>query len=208
MTKNIKPFVYIGIAAVAVIVIGIALLNTSKTSEQKQEAVTTTNSLVGKALPAVELKDKDGKVYDLARLKGKNVVLFFNEGLMCYPACWNQMAAFGTDPRFNSGDTVALSVVTDPAVSWETASAKMPDLAKATILFDTASADPNSHHSDATGTASYKLGMLSMGSSMHPGQSPGHTYILLDKQGIVREVIDDPNMAVNNDTLMEKISKF
>lgn len=208
MTKNIKPFVYIGIAGIIVVVIGIALFNTSKTTDQKQEAVATTNNLVGKPLPEIQLKDKDGKVYDLASLKGKNVVLFFNEGLMCYPACWNQMAAFGTDPRFNSGDTVALSVVTDPAVSWETATAKMPDLAKATILFDTASADPNAHHGDATNTASFKLGMLSVGSSMHPGQSPGHTYILIDKQGVVREVVDDPNMAVNNDTLIEKLSKF
>jgi peroxiredoxin len=205
---NKKTIVYIGLAGIVVVVIGIALSNTSKTAEQKQESVATTNNLVGKPLPDIQLKDKTGKIYELTSLKGKNVVLFFNEGLMCYPACWNQMASFATDPRFNSGDTVALSVVTDPAASWETASAKMPDLAKATILFDTASDDPNAHHGDATNTASYKLGMLSVGSSMHPGQSPGHTYILIDKQGIVREVMDDANMAVNNDQLIEKISKY
>lgn len=196
MTKNIKPFVYIGITTVAVVIIGIALFNTSKTSEQKQEAVTTTNSLVGKPLPAVELKDKDGKSYDLASLKGKNVVLFFNEGLMCYPACWNQMVAFGKDVRFNSGDTVALSVVVDSPQDWQKAIDKMPDLTKATTLFDKGA------------TSSHHLGILSMGSSMHTGQLPGHTYILLDKQGVVREVFDDANMGVNNDMLAEKISKF
>lgn len=196
MTKNIKPFVYIGITTVAVVIVGIALFNTSKTSEQKQEAVTTTNSLVGKTLPLVELTDKEGKAYDLASLKGKNVVLFFNEGLMCYPACWNQMAAFGKDARFNSSDTVALSVVVDSPQDWQKAIDKMPDLAKSTTLFDKGA------------TSSHHLGILSMGSSMHTGQLPGHTYILLDKQGVVREVFDDANMGVNNDMLAEKISKF
>ncbi len=207
--NNVKPFVILGLAAVVAVIVGIALFNTSKTSEQKQQAATTTSSLVGKPLPNITLKDKDGKDYDLASLKGKNVVLFFNEGIMCYPACWNQMAAFGTDPRFNKEDIVALSVVTDAPENWQTATAKMPDLAKATILFDQGGGGGTSaHHADLAGTASYRLGLLSMGSSMHPGQALGHTYILIDKQGMVREVLDDANMAVNNDMLMEKISKY
>lgn len=196
MTKNIKLFIYIGIAAVIVVIIGIALLNTSKTAEQKQEAVKTTSSLIGKPLPDVQLKDKGGKAYDLSGLRGKNVVLFFNEGLMCYPACWNQMAAFGTDARFNSSDTQAISIVTDAPQDWQKAIDKMPDLAKATTLFDVGA------------TSSHHLGILSMGSSMHAGQLPGHTYILVDKQGIVREVFDDANMSVNNDMLIEKLSKY
>lgn len=195
-TNNKKTIVYSVLIAVVIIIVGIALMNTSKNAEQKQEATATTNSLVGKQLPEIQLKDKDGQAYDLASLKGKNVVLFFNEGLMCYPACWNQMAAFGTDARFNSGETVALSVVVDSPQDWQKAIDKMPDLAKATTLFD----------KDAT--SSHHLGILSMGSSMHTGQLPGHTYILIDKQGVVREVFDDANMGVNNDMLAEKISKF
>lgn len=196
MTKSIKPFVYSGIAAAVIIIIGIALFNTNKTTEQKQEAVNTTNSLIGKPLPDIQLKDKDGKVYDLASLRGKNIVMFFNEGLMCYPACWNQMAALGADSRFNNNDTTALSVVTDSPQDWQKAIDKMPDLAKAITLFDQGA------------TSSHHLGILAMGSSMHTGQLPGHTYIMIDKQGIVRDVFDDANMGVNNDALIEKLSKY
>jgi len=207
MNKNIiKPIISLGLVVAVVVVIGFALFKTSKTSEQNKNAVATTNSLIGKPMPGISLKYKDGRDYDMGILKGKNVVLFFNEGIMCYPACWNQMASFGTDPRFNSNDIVALSVVTDSPSDWQTASAKMPDLAKATILFD--GSGGMSHHTDPKDTESYRLGLLSMNSSMHPGQSPGHTYIMLDKQGIVRDVFDDANMGVNNDKLFNMMSKY
>ena len=35
---------------------------------------------------------------------------------------------------------------------------------------------------------------------------PGHTYVLIDRNGIVREVRDDPNMAMANDLLVSKIA--
>ncbi len=196
MNNTTKTFVWAGLIVATVVILGIALSNTSKTNEQKQQAVETTNDLIGKRLPEIELKDKDGKVFDLASLKDKNVVLFFNEGLMCYPACWNQMVSFVNDQRFNDGNTIAISVVTDSPQEWQKAYQKMPDLAKATVLFDQGA------------MSSDYLGILSMGSSMHTGQLPGHTYILLDKQGIVRDIFDDANMGVNNDMLMEKINKF
>lgn len=207
MNKNIiKPFLTLGLVAVVVIIIGIALFKTSETSEQKNEAVATANNLIGKPMPEITLKDKDGRDYDISSLKGKNTVLFFNEGIMCYPACWNQMASFGTDPRFNSNDLVALSVVTDSPMDWQKAYDKMPDLAKATILFD--GTGGMAHNTNTKDTASYRLGLLSMNSSMHPGQSPGHTYIMLDKEGVVRDVVDDANMGVNNDKLFDMMSKY
>lgn len=196
MKNKTKTFLITGFVIVAVVIVGIALVNSNKTSDQRKEAVVTSGGLVGKPMPNVQLTDKDGKVYPLESLRGKNVVLFFNEGLMCYPACWNQMAAFGNDTRFNSSDIAAVSVVVDSAKDWQQAIAKMPDLANAVTLFDTGA------------TASRQLGILSMGSSMHTGQLPGHTYILTDKQGVVREVFDDSNMGNNNETILQKISKF
>lgn len=154
------------------------------------------NSLVGKAMPDIQLSDKDGKVYTAADFKGKNTVLFFNEGLMCYPACWNQIAAFGSDIRFNSAEIQAISVVVDSAKDWKTAISKMPQLAKATTMFDVGA------------NTSKQLGVLTTASSMHKGSLPGHTYILIDKEGIVRYVFDDPNMAIANDMLMKKIAEL
>jgi hypothetical protein len=43
---------------------------------------------------------------------------------------------------------------------------------------------------------------------MHAGQLPGHSYVLIDKTGMVREVFDDPGMGINNDKIVEKFSKF
>ena len=154
------------------------------------------NSLVGKPMPDIQLVDKDGKTYTTADFKGKNTVLFFNEGLMCYPACWNQMAQFGSDERFNSDQIQAISVVVDSARDWQTAIAKMPQLAKATTMFDTGA------------NTSRQLGMLTTASSMHRGSLPGHTYVVIDKEGIVRYVFDDPNMAIANDMLFTKIGEL
>lgn len=154
------------------------------------------DSLVGKPMPDIQLADKDGKVFTVADLKGKDTVLFFNEGLMCYPACWNQMAAFGSDERFNSAQIQAISVVVDSAKDWKTAIAKMPQLAKATTMFD------------ANANASRRLGLLTTNSSMHRGALPGHTYIVLDKDSVVRYVFDDPNMAIANDMLFGKIEEL
>ena len=156
----------------------------------------TLNSLIGKPMPDIQLSDKDGKIYTVADFKGKSTVLFFNEGLMCYPACWNQIALFGSDERFNNGEIQAISVVVDSANDWKTAIAKMPQLAKATTMFD------------ANANASRALGMLTTSSSMHRGSLPGHTYVVIDKEGIVRYVFDDPNMAMANDMLFAKIEEL
>lgn len=154
------------------------------------------NSLIGKEMPAISLSDKDGKAYTASDFKGKNTVLFFNEGLMCYPACWNQMAAFGDDARFNSNTTQAISIVVDPAKDWQKAIDQMPGLAKTMTMFDT------------NASASKQLGLLTTASSMHRGSLPGHTYIVIDKAGIVRYVFDDPNMAIANDMLAKKIEEL
>lgn len=197
MTKNnYKELVIVGIIGAVALVISAALMQTSNKQKQETQGQELAGSLLGQPLPELQLRDKSGEAYPLQAMKGKNLVLFFNEGIMCYPACWNQIAAFGTDARFNSPDTAAFSVVIDSAKDWETAQQKMPDLAKATILFD------------QNAQASRQLGLLSAHSSMHAGSMPGHTYLLVDKQGLVREVFDDANMGVNNDLLMDKISKF
>jgi len=154
------------------------------------------NSLVGKPLPNIELVDKNSKKYTNESLKGKNTVLFFSEGLMCYPACWNQIAQFGSDPRFTTDKIQVFSVLADSSNDWQKAIEKMPELAKANTLFDIGA------------VVSRKLGLLTLPSSMHRGSLPGHTYIVLDKEGVVRYINDDPNMAIWNDMLISKMSGF
>ena len=209
------PVVTIVIVSVAVLALGYFLFKSSPDNSANSARINQTastddhhgsgsmaansdqlNALVGKPMPDIELKDKDGKTYTATDFKGKNTVLFFNEGLMCYPACWNQIAAFGSDERFNSGEIQAISVVVDSASDWQRAVAKMPQLAKANTMFDTGAG------------ASGRLGMLTTASSMHRGSLPGHTYVVIDKEGIVRYVFDDPNMAMANDMLFGKIGEL
>jgi len=153
------------------------------------------NSLVGKSAPDFTLETYDGKKITLSELKGKNVILFFNEGLMCYPACWNQIAAFGKDTQLGS-KAVILNITADPKNDWRQAIDKMPELASATVLFD------------SSRQVSSIYGVLTLPSSMHKGQFPGHSYVIIDKEGIVKFVRDDVQMAVRNQELAAEIDKL
>ncbi|MEK7501675.1 MAG: redoxin domain-containing protein [Patescibacteria group bacterium] len=154
------------------------------------------NSLLNKPAPDFTLADKTGALLKLSDLRDKTIVLFFNEGLMCYPACWDQMAQLASDSRLNTDAIKSYSVVVDTVKNWGPAIAQMPDLAKANVLYDTDS------------TVSKMYGMLKGTSSMHYGIYPGHTYIVIDSSGIVRYVLDDPRMAINNDKLVEEIQNL
>ena len=151
---------------------------------------------VGKPVPPFSLRDRDGREFSSENLKGRNVVLFFTEGIMCYPSCWEQMASFAKDNRFAAASTTVLSVVVDRKEDWQYAIAKMPALGEALIAFDT------------DRSVSREFGMLIQSSSMHYGSYPGHSYVLIDKQGIVRYIFDDPMMAINNDRILGEIKKL
>ena len=154
------------------------------------------NEMLGKPAPDFNLKDQKGQTFKLSAMRGKKVILFFNEGIMCYPACWNQMAALGTDPQLNTGDVVSASIVAENSGAWGKAFEKMPELNMGTILFDFSK------------SVSTQYGMLSLDSSMHKGMTPGHTYLIIDQKGLVRYTLDDPKMAIQNQTLISELSKI
>lgn len=161
-----------------------------------QPAETTVfDGLLGKPAPDFSLESYDGKKVTLSSLRGKKIVLFFNEGLMCYPACWNQIAAFGKDSELLS-KAVVLNINVDPKQDWAQAIKKMPELAGATVLLD----------GDRKVTSAY--GVLTTASSMHRGQFPGHSYVIVDKEGVVRFVWDDPQMAVRNKEILAEVDKL
>lgn len=171
--------------------------NGNPVNENGGAKITKTNtfqSLIGKPAPEFKLTDRQGNAITNESLKGKNVLLFFNEGLACYPACWNQMLEFNKDERFKGEDIAIYSVVTDSKQSWQEASDKMSDLATINVAFD-------------DGKASGEFGATSVPSTMHAGQL-GHSYVLMDKEGIVRWVLDDPKMAINNGEIYVQLSKL
>ncbi|HII65831.1 TPA: redoxin domain-containing protein [Candidatus Woesearchaeota archaeon] len=151
---------------------------------------------VGKKAPEFELQGINGAIVKLSDYRGKNVVLFFNEGSMCYPACWNQISSLANDARFSKEDTVALSIVVDSLSQWRQILQKVPQMSKSTILFDTA----------REVSAAYDV--LYADSSMHKGSYPGHTYFVIDKDGIIRYTKDDPAMAINNEDIASELEKI
>ena len=154
------------------------------------------NSWLGKEAPDFNLASYDDKKISLKDYRGKKVVLFFTEGAMCYPSCWNQIVALGKDSAFNNDGTVTLSIMVDTKNEWKRAVDKMPELGVSTVLLDVSK------------NVSREYGVLSLPSSMHKGQYPGHTYLILDKDGIVRYVFDDPKMAVRNEELKTELAKL
>ena len=151
---------------------------------------------VGKKAPDFELESINGKIVKLSDYLGKNVVLFFNEGAMCYPACWDQVEKLGSDDRFNTENIAAFSIVTDTRKQWLDIVSKTPSMAKSKIIFDTSR------------SVSKAYDVLYLDSPMHPGVFPGHTYFIIDKEGVIRFTLDDPNMALANDRLIAEIEKL
>ena len=199
MKKNTK-LIFVIIAALVVGSVAYLSLNNgrggavSRTAGSKGKL--SAGDVIGQKAPDFSLQDINGNTITLGDFEGKNVLLFFNEGEMCYPACWNQVEALGTDARFNSADTVAFSIVVDTKDQWRRIESQMPRFKNAKILFDT------------DRKVSLDYGVLSLASSMHPGSFPGHTYFLIDKNGVIKFFLDDPNMATRNDELAIEINKL
>ncbi|KKT74299.1 MAG: Bacterioferritin comigratory protein, partial [Parcubacteria group bacterium GW2011_GWB1_44_7] len=169
---------------------------TKDTTNQESKEKIYFEKAVGQKAPDFELESIDGGHIKLSDYLGKSVVLFFNEGSMCYPACWDQIAELGNDSRFDAEGAVAFSIVIDPKSQWREIVSKSSNLKKSKILFDTAR------------SVSKAYDVLNLNSSMHPGGFPGHTYFIIDKNGIIRFTLDDPNMALANDKLIKEIEKL
>lgn len=184
--------------ALAVLIIGFFGLiifsrsnNNGSTSTQQKN---TFSDLIGKPAPDFQLSAYDGSTVSLNSLKGKTTILFFNEGIVCYPACWNQVAALGTDKDLNNDKVTTLSIVPDQQGEWASAIQRQPDLGKETLLIDSGL------------KMSQDYGVLNLESSMHKGVKPGHTYVIIDKNSIVRYTYDDPTMGIQNPMMKKEIN--
>lgn len=186
------------VALVIILFVGAFILTEKRspsTAMQSSAPAASLVALVGKAAPDFTLQSYDGKNYTLSQLRGKKVILFFNEGIMCYPACWNQIASLGSDQQLNNSRVMTASIVSDSRTEWLEAVRKMPALGKETILLDT----------DTKVSSMYD--MLNLPSSMHKGMKAGHTYVIVDENGVVSYAYDDTNMGINNTKLEQEVAK-
>lgn len=125
----------------------------------------------GEMAPPIRLPTTRGTTFDLAALRGKTVLVYFQEGIMCQP-CWDQLTDIEKNfSKFRAvGVDTLVSITTDPV-----------DLLKEKVtnerLLMPVLSDPDLAVSRAYTANSY--GMM--------GQSrDGHTFIVVGPDGRIR----------------------
>lgn len=152
------------------------------------------NPGVGATAPDFELASATGSPFRLSAQR-EEVLLYFHEGLGCAP-CWRQVDDIQADlAKFNAlGIDVVAAISIDPAAAQQqraqTRGISLP------VLADT----------DRTVSAAYDA--LSYG--MMGGATPGHTFILIGSDGVIRWRADyggppDFTMYVPNGTLLAEL---
>lgn len=187
----------LGIVGVGLLVVGVAAYNTLSGAGTGAVPYDVGQPGPGDAAPDFTLTGADGTSFHLADLRGKQVLLYFHEGLGCTP-CWQQIDAIQADlARFK-----ALGIAEVVAISADPAAAQAQRAARTGITLPTL-ADPDRSVSAAYGTLAY--GMMN-------GALPGHTFILVGADGTIRWRADyggPPNytMYVADDTLLAELRR-
>ena len=141
------------------------------------------------ALPAVG----EGTFSSADHLGQHALLLFINEGMGCGP-CFDQIVDLEKDwQRFEALDVELVSIMVDPL-------AELESEAKSYGITTIVAADEDKSVSNAYNA---------MEASMHPGIKPGHTFVLVDKEGQVIWRWDWPGhgaMYVDVDEIYEGVS--
>ncbi|MGH2349482.1 MAG: peroxiredoxin family protein [bacterium] len=146
---------------------------------------------VGDQAPEFQLRATNGETVSLGRLRQRGkVLLFFYEGIMCQP-CWDQLRAIQQDyAQFRDLGIDVVGITVDP---FEHLVAKVgQDGIVLPVLVD----------EDARVSRLYDT--LRIG-SMHPGQRPGHTFILVGRDGVVLWRQDYSEMFVPDAILLRQL---
>jgi peroxiredoxin len=187
----------LGIVGIGVLVVGIAAYNTVTGGGTGKIAYDVGRPGPGDAAPDFTLTSANGTAFHLADHHGKQVLLYFHEGLGCAP-CWQQVDSIQADlARFES-----LGIDGVVAISADPAGAQAQRAQRTGITLPTL-ADPDRSVSGAYGTLAY--GMMN-------GALPGHTFILIGPDGRIRWRADyggSPNytMYVADDTLITELRR-
>ncbi len=125
----------------------------------------------GEQAPPIRLQSTDGSTFDLAVLRGKTVLLFFQEGIACEP-CWTQIKDIESNmQRFRAlGIDSMVSITSDPL---DTLKQKVADEGLSTPVLS----DPSLTVSRTYNANQYGM----MGES-----SDGHTFIIVGPDGRIK----------------------
>ncbi len=147
----------------------------------------------GTIAPDFSLPSTSGKTISLSDYKGKNIFLFFNEGVMCSP-CWQEVSKLERfRQEFDNLNTVIIPISVDDQKTWDP------------ILKEEKITTPILIDADRKVTKAYKA--LGTPSSMHDDRA-GHTYIHITPDGKVHSSADFPNMNVPTNVLLSHIKEL
>ena len=146
----------------------------------------------GSTPPDFSLPSTTGVTVSLADYKGKHILLFFNEGVMCSP-CWQEISRlerFKED--FDKLNAVIIPISVDDQKTWDP------------ILKEEKITTPIVIDTDRKVTAAYKA--LGTPSSMHDDRA-GHTYVHINTEGKIQSSADFPEMNVPTNLLLQQIQQ-
>ncbi|HET8660864.1 MAG TPA: peroxiredoxin family protein [Micromonosporaceae bacterium] len=149
----------------------------------------STSDATSRPAPDFVLTNTNGTTVRLAGFRGRNVVLYFNEGAGCQ-ACLLQMV----DIERNAAQFAAANVTVLPIVM-NTAEQIKADMAangvRTPFLID-----------DGAVSAAYGT----LGKGMHEGL-PGHSFVLIDAEGTQRWYGEYPSMFLSSADLLDQIRR-
>lgn len=149
--------------------------------------------VAGRVAPDFSLPDVNGSTFrlDEARANG-NTLLFFQEGIQC-PACFQQMRDLRREDAKLQELQTSLVTITSDSISELKAASVREGVVGMPLL------------SDSKLSASRAYDALVV--SMHPGQLPGHTFILVDRNGKILWRRDYQEMYVPVDQVLAAVAK-
>ena len=180
--KNRSLHVGIGVAvvvAVAIIALGVIFFlnnpnpgsSTTGTNQAGQYPFQVGSPGPGAQAPDITLPSTDGSIFNLASMRGKTVLLYFQEGISCQP-CWDQLK----DIQSRSSDFRALKIDTIMSITTDPLDALKQKVADQGITIPVLS-DQSVAVSQAYSANSY--GMMGAGQD-------GHSFILVGPDGLIK----------------------
>lgn len=171
------------------VVIGLAALFYVGSAGRRAAASFAVNP--GDPAPEFSLPVVGGGTASLAELRARGpVLLFFQEGIMCQP-CWDQVVAIQRDyAQFRALGLQVVSITVDP-INHLVTKVQQEGIALPVLA-------------DEGARVSREYDTLRFG-SMHPGQRPGHTFVLVDRDGTIRWRRDFREMFVRNEVLLRDL---
>lgn len=185
--SRIKLAVFLLVIVLAAALVGYVLMTPPKGGKKAVD--------VGSVAPDFTLSDTQGGTFALSQFRGRsNVLLFFNEGLACSP-CLQQMSDLDQLNQQFIGMNITVASITTDQMSQLTSWSQSSGPRDSRVL------------DDQSLTVSRAYDML--GNSMHPGTVAGHTFVLINKAGMVawRHDYYPPSMYVQNSDLIVAVQQ-